>query len=451
MFDQPFPYREFPPLILDAFMEAAYSIKAPDALIATTAIAASAAAIHAEFDVVRPNGMIGPTSIFAMTIAQSGERKSSVDREFFCVFQDFDNRNYQESWIGGQNKRFPRLMYADATPAAFIKGLQNNSPNAILREDEAGRIFCGKLMSDLATLNKCWGGDQISVSRMHREVCVTDPRVCISWMIQPEVFEKFMKKNGPQTEGLGFLARFLMAFPASKQGKRIVGDIGDLRFSPRDRAGITRWREKARQLLERQSEYHLQGPERKKKKRLFMSQEAESEFVAFQNEMERMLQDGADFCEHRGYASKVPENAARVAAVLHVFKNDESLEIQKSTIQSSINIARWYANEYRRIISPPPEEIARVLGGKLYNWLTSRVKNCGKNYIARNEVLQYGPVQLRQASNLELAEAFLISNGSVSVFYTQVDGFGRSTKPTRFIRVNFPAFLPSSGFNSGGL
>ena len=93
MFDQPFPYREFPPLILDAFMEAAYSIKAPDALIATTVIAASAAAIHAEFDVVRPNGMIGPTSIFAMTIAQSGERKSSVDREFFCVFQDFDNRN----------------------------------------------------------------------------------------------------------------------------------------------------------------------------------------------------------------------------------------------------------------------------------------------------------------------------------------------------------------------
>ena len=85
----PLPGREgfFPnymplPLLSAAVDEAQNNIKAPRPLIFSTALAAIAVAIQGLFDVRKPNGQRVPLSLMLLTIANSGERKSTVENVF---------------------------------------------------------------------------------------------------------------------------------------------------------------------------------------------------------------------------------------------------------------------------------------------------------------------------------------------------------------------------------
>jgi hypothetical protein len=121
-----------------------------------------------------------------------------------------------------------RLIYQDTTPAAFLEGLYKNSPSAGLCEDEAGRIFQGRLMDELALLNKTWNGSTVSVDRKHESFRVCSPRCTISWMVQPSTFKKFMDRKGDEARGVGFLARCLVCYPETRQGKRPMSDYDQL-------------------------------------------------------------------------------------------------------------------------------------------------------------------------------------------------------------------------------
>jgi putative DNA primase/helicase len=53
--------------------------KAPTPLVASSALAALSVAAQAHGDVQRAEKLTGPTSLFILTIADSGERKSTCD------------------------------------------------------------------------------------------------------------------------------------------------------------------------------------------------------------------------------------------------------------------------------------------------------------------------------------------------------------------------------------
>lgn len=113
-----------------------------------------------------------------------------------------------------------RLIYADTTPRGFLEGLHNNSRSAGLCEDEAGRIFGSRLVEDLGLLNKVWGGSDLRFDRKNESFRIRAPRCTISWMVQPEIFKRFMERKGEGARGIGFLARCLVSYPPSTQGGR---------------------------------------------------------------------------------------------------------------------------------------------------------------------------------------------------------------------------------------
>lgn len=85
-----FPVWALPPLIRGAVEEAAAVTQAPAALIASSALAAASLAVQTKFDVRRYNGLTSPCSLFFITIAESGERKTTVDKFFFSPFWEFE-------------------------------------------------------------------------------------------------------------------------------------------------------------------------------------------------------------------------------------------------------------------------------------------------------------------------------------------------------------------------
>lgn len=188
----PVPGRTFPrsmalPVIGGAVDEAERNIMAPRALVYSAALTAIATAAQGSIDVCKPNGQVVPASLMLLTVANSGERKSTAENVFMRGvrrFQDEMDVIYQaelSDWSARQSiwdarrkailkkallldqdmesepckqliehqarvpvkaRRF-RLLYEDATSEALFLGLYQNIPVAGLISSEGGGVLTG--------------------------------------------------------------------------------------------------------------------------------------------------------------------------------------------------------------------------------------------------------------------------------------------------------------------
>jgi len=89
---QDYPLDALPDAVRCAVEEVAGFVKAPIPLIATSALAALSLAIQAHTDVERAEKLTGPTGLFLLAIADSGERKSTCDGFFTRAIHDYQAR-----------------------------------------------------------------------------------------------------------------------------------------------------------------------------------------------------------------------------------------------------------------------------------------------------------------------------------------------------------------------
>lgn len=435
-----FPSNKLGRVIGGAVFDVMMQTSAPVGLIATTALSASAAAIHSEYDVMRPHGGTCPTSLFSLIVAESGERKTTVDNIFFAFLKEFDQEVYLEylaEYGDDPKNKPPRFIYSDTTPIGFVQCLSRNSPNALLIEDEAGRVFSSDLIGDLALLNKGWDGATIYVDRAKTSFRVINPRVGISWMIQPRVFKDFLDKKGDQAKRIGFFARCLVAHPQSTQGNRFkaLGNDGEIPdYQPH---ALTEWRKRATALIRGQDAYHRTGQGVPPKKVLKFSEAAASRFIQMENEIEVQNQYQGRYFRVKEFGSKLAENIARISAVLHLFDDNESLVISVQTLESAIEISKWYAREYLELFdSDSPSQIEEYWGNLLWNWLVGYVHRTNQDLIPRNTVLQLGPAQLRKTAILDIAIENLFKKQLVGVQENLVSTMPFRRKKTRYLHIN---------------
>lgn len=88
---EPYPVDALPDTIRAAVEEVAGFVKAPFPMVASSALAALSLAGQAHIDAKRAERLQGPVGLFLLTIADSGERKSTCDGFFVSAI-----RQYQE-------------------------------------------------------------------------------------------------------------------------------------------------------------------------------------------------------------------------------------------------------------------------------------------------------------------------------------------------------------------
>jgi hypothetical protein len=76
----PFPVDAFPQIIRNAIYEVEQHTQAPQGLIAASALGVISLACQNRIDVCRLTNLRSPVSLFLLTLAESGERKSTVDK-----------------------------------------------------------------------------------------------------------------------------------------------------------------------------------------------------------------------------------------------------------------------------------------------------------------------------------------------------------------------------------
>lgn len=270
----PYPLDALPAVIREAVEEAQRFVKAPIPLVASSALAAVSIAVQAHAGVQRTEGLIGPSSLFLLTIADSGERKSSCDKFFTESIREYeaekavlakpDIASYTaalRAWeaecsgveaaikhAASKNQptaelksrladleeqkpkapRIPRLMYGDATPEAQAWGIANIWPSGGVLSSVAGAILGSHAMSaesqmrNLAILNVLRDGTPQSFDRRKEggSFKVEGARFTVALQVQEPTLRAFFDRSGELARGTGFLARFLVAWPDSTQGSR---------------------------------------------------------------------------------------------------------------------------------------------------------------------------------------------------------------------------------------
>ncbi|MEI8572632.1 DUF3987 domain-containing protein [Methylomonas sp. LW13] len=444
-----YPLDALPGAILAAVEEVAGFIKAPFPLVAGSALGALSLATQAHCDIKRAERLTGPAGLFLLSIADSGERKTTCDGFFTKAIHEYeaeqaelakpllkdyaaelsawnaeregvlsaikdagkkgkDTRQQKDDLIELERHkpeppRIPRLILGDETPENLAYTLAKNWPSAGVVSSEAGVVFgahgMGKdsVMRNMALLNVLWDGGSLSIGRRSSEsFTVQDARLTVALQIQEATLRAFFDKSGGLARGTGFLARFLVAWPESTQGFRPFTDPPDT--WPK----LAAFHRRIAEILNTPAPLTEQGT--LEPAMLTFTPAAKAAWVAFHDALEIELRSGGELYDVRDVASKTADNAARLAALFHVFTHGIGGAVDVDSFEGASQIAAWHLSEARRFFGELALPVELANAARLDAWLIEYGKRERTHIIPRREAQRSGPVRDKDALKHALQE-----------------------------------------------
>jgi hypothetical protein len=213
---------------------------------------------------------------------------------------------------------------------------------------------------------------------------------------QPDIAQYFLAD--PILQDIGLLARFLVTQPDSTMGSRKIRDL-----EPEHQTAIMTYGAKLLALLRRDLPYDERG-DGLEPPVLPMSIAACSRWVAFADHLERMLVPGAELHEVSGFANKLPEHAARIAAVLQVFDDPDAGELNSAYLARGIKLAEYYASEALRLHGAARIGAELQDAERLRQWL---LEKWDQPHITVQFLQRFGPGSMRAKARIEKLLAVL--------------------------------------------
>ena len=450
----PYPLDALPGEIGEAVREVVGFVQCPPALAACSALSALSLAGQALADVQRADRLKGPTSLYVLAVAESGERKTTCDGLFLASVREWERDQAERAkpelaehaaryaaWeerragIKGrirqaaqkgedsngaecdlmseeancpQPPRVPRLVHADATPEALAWALARGWPSGGVMSSEAGVVFGGhgmgrdSVMRNLSLLNALWDGTTHRVERRTSEsFTLAGVRLTMGLAAQPETVRQFMDGTKGLARGNGFAARFLIAAPASTQGHRLFREAPEWHYLP---AFASRLRELLTLPVQPDESGALVLPV------LTLTAEARSTWVRFHDDVEAELRPGGDMAEVRDVASKAADNVARLAALFHLYTHGPTGQVDAAAVTAAAHIVGWHLFQARAFLGEvaAPRELSTAR--RLDAWLVDFCRREGVREVERRTIQNRGPNPVRgraglDAALVELAEA----------------------------------------------
>ncbi|MGZ8927657.1 MAG: DUF3987 domain-containing protein [Methylobacter sp.] len=312
--------------------------------------------------------------------------------------------------------RIPRLILGDETPENLAYTLAKSWPSAGVVSSEAGVVFGAhgmsreSVMRNLSLLNVLWDGGSLSIGRRTSDsFTVKDARLTVALQIQEATLRVFFEKAGGLARGTGFLARFLVAWPESTQGYRPFTDPPDT--WPK----LAAFNRRITEILNTAAPLNEQGG--LEPVMLTFTPAAKAAWISFHDAIELELRSGRELYDVRDVASKTADNAARLAALFHVFTEGTGGTVEADSFEGASRIAAWHLSEARRFFGELALPIELANAARLDSWLIEYGRRERTHIIPRREAQRLGPVRnnedlkhaLRELE--ELSRARLITDG----------------------------------------
>lgn len=422
--------------------------QAPVAIPAQSALAVASLAVQGFADVETLCGKC-PVTLYALTIARSGERKTACDAPFMEALRQYEREqsklyvSERQEWQrrlavwkakhdrivadarkakGGDSAaaeaelralgpepeapHLPDRTVTEPTFEGLTKLFAAGQPSLGLFSDEGGQFLGGHAMNSdnrqktLAAFNDLWQGNPIRRTRAgDGHSTLYGRRLAVHLMAQPTVARAFMAD--PLAADTGFLPRFLTCEPPSAIGTRFNETARN------EWAAIASFNARLRFILE--SEMPVDTETRELQPRcLPLSAGAREMLVVFDNKVERAQGPGGDLAHITGTASKAAEQAARIAGVLTLWRDLDAAQVEPVDMANAIELARFYLLEAARLADAA--QISAEIGQaeKLRRWL---LEGFAETEVLVRDVVRSGPNSIRESPKARAALAILEKHG----------------------------------------
>lgn len=450
--EQVVPLDALGPLLSGAVLAVEDRNQAPRSLCLQSVLATAALAAQGRFDVRLPHGRRAPLSCMFLSIADSGLRKSSVDftaqegvreverglrdgypgeelehanaADAYKVARDGILRDGRKGMPPAELKAAlgalgeppapplrPLLTCDEPTMEGLFRLFQDGRPSLGLFGGEGG-VFLGgyamgkdRRLATISALSQLWDGSPWKRVRGSEDAAVlAGRRLTVHLSVQPVVAETLLRDEVAQ--GQGVLGRFLMV---AVDADAYIGHRVSRDHNPRLDPPLADYHRRAVELLS------VAPPLREGVRgevdlpALELAAPARRRLRDFADEVERRCAVGGDLSGVRPFGLKMPEHAARLAAVLATFERSEELEqvrlLSVEDVERGIALALYYGEEVRRLLSGklPEDEDAALLLRWLQEWPAPRV--------SLPDVCRLGPNRLRQRDRAAAAVDVLERHG----------------------------------------
>lgn len=410
-----FPINALGPVLAGATAACVDHAYVPVSIAAQSCLAATSLAVQGHFDVELPTGQVRPTSLDLVTIAESGDRKSTSDDYMMqpvWAYQEKLEENFQtkkaasaiEQSAWDEAKKHATAIHKKNGPAAIAQAYRDLGPRpegpadptivvrsgttqGLVKRYIAGRPSMG-LMSDeggswlggygmtednrlmtISLLSDFWDGKPVQINTVGEGfTALKGRRLAFHLMIQPILAGRLL--GNAEAQGQGFLSRLLVAAPDSIAGTRFVDP--DARQGIEHQKAVEEFRDRLTVILEAPLPVIDDTPVLRPKVLTF-SGTAKSMWWAFYNANEARLGPGGDLEEVKGFVGKLPEQAARLAANIAVFEQGYHLqELDADTLARGIKLAEFYLSEAVRLFGKPSLDPVVRDAQHLSDWLRDK-------------------------------------------------------------------------------
>jgi len=388
--------------------EIAEGVQCDPALAGQSVLTATALLTQSVANVRSADGGIKPLSLYALSIAGSGDGKDSAERVAFHAIKEWQRaaeKSYRMTLARlAPEERKPPEPYRIANDIT-IEGLRRAFHEGISSQGvfatEAGVMLAGHAMNPenrlktVASLCRLWDGGHLSVVRAGAERFERyGLRLSMHLMVQPTAAAESLADD--RLSEIGFWPRFLLAWPAPLKPRQFRP------FQP-DMSHVisTYWRRCDDLLKAPLTNDNDMLPV------LELDRRAAAALGKFFEECELHARRG-EWQQIAPFALRGAELAVRISGVQCVYRGSEVVDAE--TIERAIMLVRyslenWHAVKHGKQVDPAARDAAQI-----YEWLLA----CAKP-VKPSDILRVGPSHLRSKGKRDAALERLIELGLVAI------------------------------------
>jgi putative DNA primase/helicase len=422
-------------------------VRAPMAIGGQSVLAAATLVVQAHADVQLPTNQVRPLSGFYLTVAATGERKTASDNEALWPLRrrelalrekhDPDLSVYTNdklAWDKAREKAVklgkgdrgaikqaldalgpppmpplePLLTCPEPTFEGMCKLFAVGWPSLGIFASEGGQFIGGHGLSDdtklrtAAGLSAAWDGEAIKRVRAGDGVMVLPGRrLAMHLMAQPDVASVML--NDPLLTDQGILSRVLVTAPDPASGTRMWREA-----APASDVALKRYGARLLDILEMPLPLAVGQANELEPRSLPLAPEARRRWIAFADHVEGAITPNGDLDPVRGLANKLPEHAARMAAVLTLVRDIHAGEIAGAEMEAGIALAEHYAAEALRLFGGSRVNIELQLAQRLLDWLLA---TWVAPVVSLPDIYRIGPHSIRDMATARRMVGILVEHG----------------------------------------
>lgn len=425
------------------------SVKAPELMILTQALAMLSSLVMLRYRVESAPGLFSQTGLAVLVIADPNMLKSTIDghlaapvnawqaaqqnirktelydhkmakarwkarvrflnkKIYECVETGVDDEEFvaELGILQMQEPREPHAWLAQLTTGTFsgVSLVMSRQGSVFWNASDGGAALNAMTAPYTSQLADYWSGrSPTHVTRSYGVESASKVTFAASIAVQQKVFGTFYKsKTGSSWVDSGLLGRFLIAAPTSNIGQRLYG------VGPEVKPRLDDWHKRITELLEQ-----IFAEPNAAMINLTLSAEARGMLQSFRAYCETHSAPGFAFADIKNAAGKGAENAARVAAVYHVGEQREGEVIEADIMSKAIDTVIYSLNEHFKLFSGELQNMRIAEAADSLLRYLRRLDLAGTSLVPVSSVSKHGSKDLRDPNIRMAVVNFVFSMGWV--------------------------------------